>query len=252
MTYAQLSAKQWTKTDGHKHLTYQTLKRNTILKNTTCQLPLVTANSKLTPHLQQNLSSGETLVPQSRHSFTSTFTLYPQLLQYSCSAVRSFPHGCPSSVFPSHTTLSLVSFFSILLVPHLEHNSPSHSNPHAGTGHFFPIVLLHTSSWKIRFIRWKLQTHYYTPPHNLGGGGYNGSALSRPSVGRSIISSPLSCPLYKSYTVLRIFFELGWNVHLNKGMCRTHVAHVTAQGQGHNWRSNIKQSNIRQHVVFTL
>jgi len=29
-----------------------------------------------------------------------------------------------------------------------------------------------------------------------------------------------SFPLYKSYTKWRIFFKLGWNVHLNKGMCR--------------------------------
>jgi len=58
---------------------------------------------------------------------------------------------------------------------------------------------------------------------------------------RSVRLSPLSCPLYNSYTNWRIFFKLGWNVHLKKGMCRTHVAQVSAQGQGHNWRSNIKQ-----------
>ena len=36
------------------------------------------------------------------------------------------------------------------------------------------------------------------------------------------------------------------------GMCKTHVAHVSAQGQGHTWRSNIKQSNIRHYVVSAL
>jgi hypothetical protein len=61
-----------------------------------------------------------------------------------------------------------------------------------------------------------------------------------------------SCPLCKSYTNWNIFFKLGSNVHLNKGMCRTHVANVSAQGQGHNWRSNIKQSNIRLYVVSAL
>jgi len=60
------------------------------------------------------------------------------------------------------------------------------------------------------------------------------------------------CPLCKSYTNWRIFSKLGWNVHLNKRMCRPHVAHVSAQGQGHNWRSNIKQSNIRHYVVSAL
>jgi hypothetical protein len=45
----------------------------------------------------------------------------------------------------------------------------------------------------------------------------------------------MSCPLFQSYTNGRIFFKLGSNVHLNKGMCRTYVAHVSAaQGQGHN------------------
>ena len=48
----------------------------------------------------------------------------------------------------------------------------------------------------------------------------------------------MPCPLYKPYTNGRI----PW-------MCRAHVAHVSPQGQGHNWRSNIKQSNIRQYVV---
>jgi hypothetical protein len=66
------------------------------------------------------------------------------------------------------------------------------------------------------------------------------------------ILESMSWPLCKSYTNWRIFFKLGSNVHLNKGMCRPHVAHVSAQGQGHNWKSNIKQSNIRQHVVSAL
>ena len=36
------------------------------------------------------------------------------------------------------------------------------------------------------------------------------------------------CPLCKSYTNWKIFFNLGSNVHLNKGMCRTHVTFVPA------------------------
>ena len=63
----------------------------------------------------------------------------------------------------------------------------------------------------------------------------------------SVYLSP-SCPLYKSYN-WRIFFKLGSNVHLNKAMCRTHVALLPAQGQGHTWRSNIRQSNIEQYIV---
>jgi hypothetical protein len=48
------------------------------------------------------------------------------------------------------------------------------------------------------------------------------------------ILDSISCPLCNSYFYLKIFFKFGSNVHLNKGMCRTHVAHVSAQGQGHN------------------
>jgi len=33
----------------------------------------------------------------------------------------------------------------------------------------------------------------------------------------------MSCPLCKSYTNWKNLFNLGSNVHLNKGMCRTHV-----------------------------
>jgi hypothetical protein len=47
-------------------------------------------------------------------------------------------------------------------------------------------------------------------------------------VGWSVRPSPFSCPLYNSYTNWKIFFKFGSNVHLNKGMCRTHVAHVSA------------------------
>jgi len=32
-------------------------------------------------------------------------------------------------------------------------------------------------------------------------------------------------------------------------MCRAHVAHVSAQVQGHSKMSNIKQTNIRQYVM---
>jgi len=43
----------------------------------------------------------------------------------------------------------------------------------------------------------------------------------------------MSCPLYNSFTNERISFKLEWHIHLNYGMCRAHVAHVSAQGQGH-------------------
>ena len=65
-----------------------------------------------------------------------------------------------------------------------------------------------------------------------------------------------SFPLYKSYTKWRIFFKLGWNVHLNKGMCRPMLPmcqlKVKVIIEGHNWRSNIKQSKIRHYVVSAL
>ena len=43
----------------------------------------------------------------------------------------------------------------------------------------------------------------------------------------------MSCPLYKPYTNGRISFKLEWHIHLNYEMCRAHVVHVSAQGQGH-------------------
>ena len=36
----------------------------------------------------------------------------------------------------------------------------------------------------------------------------------------------------KSYANWNIFFNFGSNVHLNKGMCRTHVTLLPAEGQG--------------------
>jgi hypothetical protein len=78
---------------------------------------------------------------------------------------------------------------------------------------------------------WSLVQVIIPQPQNVcGGGGALMETLCR--VGRSVRPSPFSCPLYKSYTNWRIFFKLGLNVHLNKGMCRTHVAYVSAQGQG--------------------
>jgi hypothetical protein len=92
----------------------------------------------------------------------------------------------------------------------------------------------------------------YTPTTKYGGC-YNGFALSCQSVRWSVIRpSPFSCPLYYSYTNWRIFFKLGSNVHLNKGMCRTHFAHVSGQGQGHNWRSNIKHNQILDSMSCPL
>ena len=35
-------------------------------------------------------------------------------------------------------------------------------------------------------------------------------------------------------------------------MCRAHVAHVSALGQGHSLKSNIKQTNIRHYVMSAL
>jgi len=54
----------------------------------------------------------------------------------------------------------------------------------------------------------------------------------------------MSFLLCKSYTNWKIFFNLGSNVHLNKGMCRTHVTFLPAKGQGHTGRSKIDLENI--------
>ena len=70
----------------------------------------------------------------------------------------------------------------------------------------------------------------YTSTTKCGGGGYTGFALSRRSVGRSVSNS---CLLYNSFTNERISFKLEWHIHLNWGMCRAHVAHVSGKGQGH-------------------
>jgi len=43
----------------------------------------------------------------------------------------------------------------------------------------------------------------------------------------------MSCPLYNSFTNGRISFKLEWHIHLKEGMCRTHIAHVSVEGQGH-------------------
>jgi hypothetical protein len=91
------------------------------------------------------------------------------------------------------------------------------------------------------FLRLKNHSNFYTPTTKCGEDIMDSLC--------HVCPSPLSCPLYKSYTNWRIFFKLGSDVHLNKRMCRTHVS---AQGQGHNWRSNIKQSNIWQYVVSAL
>jgi len=42
------------------------------------------------------------------------------------------------------------------------------------------------------------------------------------------ILDTMLCPLCKSYTNWKIFFNLGSNVHLNKGMCRTRVTLLPA------------------------
>ena len=126
-------------------------------------------------------------------------------------------------------------------------------------------------------------TLFITPPQNAGAI-MDSLCRVRPSVGRSVRPSPLSCLLYKSYSNWRIssnlvamltssrgcaepmlplcqlnvkvtiegqisnnqifdntscllcksytnwktFFNLGSNVHLNKGMCRTHVTLLPA------------------------
>jgi len=59
------------------------------------------------------------------------------------------------------------------------------------------------------------------PHHKMSADGYNGFALSRPSVGLSVRLSPLSCRLYKFCTNRMIFFKLDSNFHPNWAMCRT-------------------------------
>ena len=70
---------------------------------------------------------------------------------------------------------------------------------------------------------------FIPPPQNVWGGGLYWIRFVA-SVGRSVSNS---CPLYNSFTNGRISFKLEWHIHLNKGMCRAHVAHVSGQGQGH-------------------
>jgi hypothetical protein len=96
----------------------------------------------------------------------------------------------------------------------------------------------------------KMQHLLLYPHHKMWGGGAIMDLLCR--VGRLVCPSPFSCPLYNSCTNWRIFFKLGSNVHLNKRLCRTHVAHVSAQGQGHNWRSNIKHNQILDSMSCPL
>jgi len=73
------------------------------------------------------------------------------------------------------------------------------------------------------------------PHHKMWGGGAIMDSLC--CVLPWVCASPLMCPLYKSYTNWRIFFKLGWNVHLNKGMCKTMLpmcrlkVKVTIEGQ---------------------
>jgi len=47
------------------------------------------------------------------------------------------------------------------------------------------------------------------------------------------ISHIMLCPLYNSFTNGRISFNFEWHINLNQGMCRAHVVHMSAQGQGH-------------------
>jgi hypothetical protein len=83
---------------------------------------------------------------------------------------------------------------------------------------------------KLKFNFLLLRILYYTPTTKCGGLKWIRFVASvGPTVGRSVRLHVR----VRSYTNWRIFFKLGSNVHLNKGMCRTHVAHVSAQGQRH-------------------
>jgi len=63
----------------------------------------------------------------------------------------------------------------------------------------------------------------------------------------------MSCPLCKSYTNLKIFFNLGSNVNLNKEMCRTHVTLLPAWGQGYIRRSKIDFKNsLKIHLHYCV
>jgi hypothetical protein len=44
-----------------------------------------------------------------------------------------------------------------------------------------------------------------------------------------------------SYIPWRTFSNFGSNVYVIKLMCRIHAAGVLAQGEGHTWRSNVRQ-----------
>jgi hypothetical protein len=57
------------------------------------------------------------------------------------------------------------------------------------------------------------------------------------------------CPLNKSYT---IFFEFGSNVDLSKIIWRTYSTALLAQGQGHTWRSNVRQCHVQSIFPISL
>ena len=86
-----------------------------------------------------------------------------------------------------------------------------------------------TNYYKCLTCYYMCLTYYYTPTTKCRGVGYNGFALSRPSVhpSISIIVSATIANSY-SYTNGRIFFKLYSNVQLNKVMCKTHVTFVPA------------------------
>ena len=54
----------------------------------------------------------------------------------------------------------------------------------------------------------------------------------------------ISCSLYISWTLWKIFIKFGSNVRLSEMMCRTHNSTMQTQGQGHNWRPPVWALNF--------
>jgi len=88
-------------------------------------------------------------------------------------------------------------------------------------------------------------TVFYHPTTKCGG--YNGFDLSRPSVGRSVRPSPLSCPLYKSYTNWRTF-------NVVKSYHRNKIGRTDGQTDGHDGgrRVNILSPSVTTDSELTV
>jgi hypothetical protein len=135
-----------------------------------------------------------------------------------------------------HILLEIQHIFDIYIIPHQK------DIVKYGYSLLVSICLSLIFVWSMWDIGLKLHGQLWPllyPHHKMCGGCYNGFALSCRSVRLHYrVSSINPIPIEGFSSNLAQMFTS------TRGMCRTHVDHVSAQGQGHNWRSNIKQSNI--------